>query len=100
VCDLLADLGCTNIRTDSHADKSVAAHKFLVEKLGAKRATFGQSFDLPLLALTDSLALQSEILDVAQSSVAGVLPSLHAATSPLDSGWRTLSDGRKVPVNG
>lgn len=99
VCDLLADLGCTDIRTPFHADKSSAAYRFLVEKLDLKRATFGRSFDLPLLALADSPELQSEILGVEQTALGGVLPSLHASSSSGDGDWRTLWDGRKVPIN-
>lgn len=99
VCDLLADLGCSNIRADSHADKSIAAHAFLVRNLDASRATFGRSFDLPLLALAESRELQSEILRVPAASLEAVLPNVWPARSTGDGDWITLWDGRKVPVN-
>jgi hypothetical protein len=43
-------------------DSSNEIHQLLVEVLGKERATFGKTFDLPLLILTDDQKLQRDII--------------------------------------
>jgi hypothetical protein len=62
VCRLLEDLGCESLRTLPLADRSSEIHRFLVVHLDSERATFGQAFDLPLLALAEDPELQDRLL--------------------------------------
>lgn len=62
VCDLLEALGCVHLRALPTTDRSSAIHAFLVDNIGAEQATFGLTFDLPLLALADNPDLQGELL--------------------------------------
>ncbi|MCG3777273.1 MAG: hypothetical protein JW395_4151 [Nitrospira sp.] len=59
---LLVALGSSLEIDRAHYRQSEEIHKFLVEHLGPERATFGGSFDLPLLALSDDPDLQMEFL--------------------------------------
>ena len=66
----------------------------VVDHLGAERATFDRSFDLPLLALADDPDLQDELLGHA-------LPSEDDGNATrADEGWRTLEDGRRIKLYG
>jgi hypothetical protein len=62
VCSLLDRLAPLEIRALPPIERSVAIHRFLVAQLGDSRATFSESFDLPLLALADSADLQQSLL--------------------------------------
>jgi hypothetical protein len=62
VCRLLEDLGCSPLATVPFAERSSEIHRFLVSHLDAERATFGQTFDLPLLALAEDPDLQDRLL--------------------------------------
>jgi hypothetical protein len=62
VCALLDKLATLNIRKLPSKERSSAIYRLLSELIGAERATFGGSFDLPLLALADSPELQEALL--------------------------------------
>jgi hypothetical protein len=54
-------MGC-EIDGGADLDNSIAIHQFLQEHLGDEEATFGGSFDLPILALAEDAELQRELL--------------------------------------
>ena len=58
VCAFLKVIGCDEVEGASMNERSGVIHKFLIAHLGPERATFGRSFDLPLLALSEDEELQ------------------------------------------
>ena len=60
---LLGNLGCQGLESLRHKkDRSPIIYRFLKKHLKEERATFGRSFDLPLLALNDDPELRKELL--------------------------------------
>ncbi len=63
VRELLSKLGCHEIEYANTPEmRSKEIHRFLSNHLGKERATFNNSFDLPLLMIAKSQALQAELL--------------------------------------
>lgn len=54
VCNLIAKLGAPQLINLNHEEKSIIIHKFLEEHLGQERATFDQSFDIPLQLIAEN----------------------------------------------
>lgn len=87
-----------------HGDASPAIHAYLSHHLGAERATFHGDFDLPLYILAGSAERDVEIEALQRELLGGVLriseteridwPRSH------DGEWRTLPDGRRIPIRG
>lgn len=61
VLSVLEKLGC-NMRSAPPPDQSQQIYRFLEQHLGPERATFGRTFDLPLLALAGDPRLQQDLL--------------------------------------
>jgi hypothetical protein len=60
VRDILSRLGCKDLdATKCPEARSKAIHEFLCDHLGPKKATFNNSFDLPLLAVAKNASLQA-----------------------------------------
>jgi hypothetical protein len=60
----LRQLGCPGLDDDRpRPEMSRSIHDFLSEHLGAERAGFGRSFDIPLLLLAENPELQSTVLN-------------------------------------
>ena len=93
VCEVLEAIGCPDLRSLPATIRSTAIHKFLVENMEEGRATFGLSFDLPLLALDEDVELQRELCG------RPLLPEDNGTDSASqDEGWRTLPDGRRIKL--
>jgi hypothetical protein len=59
----LHQLGCPGLEDDqARPEMSRDVHRFLIGHLGAERAAFGRSFDIPLLLLAEDRELQSRVL--------------------------------------
>ena len=61
VCGQIEMLGGPSFETLLSEQKSTAIYDFLVTHLGKERATFAESFDLPLLACADDAELQNYV---------------------------------------
>ena len=93
VCEVLEAIGCPDLRSLPATIRSSAIHKFLVENMEEGRATFGLSFDLPLLALDEDVELQRKLCG------RPLLPEDNGtASASQDEGWRTLPDGRRIKL--
>jgi sarcosine oxidase delta subunit len=93
VCEVLEALGCPDLRSLPATIRSSAIHKFLVENMEEGRATFGLTFDLPLLALGEDVDLQRKLCG------RPLLTEDNGTSSAgHDEGWRTLPDGRRIKL--
>jgi hypothetical protein len=92
VCALLKVLGCDEVEGASMNERSGVIHKFLIAHLGPERATFGRSFDLPLLALSEDEELQQTFCGRTFAADG------DGYSSSQDGRWVTLWDGRKVLI--
>lgn len=94
VCEILEAIGCPDLRSLPATIRSSAVHKFLVENMEEGRATFGLSFDLPLLALDEDVELQRKLCG------RPLLPEDNGtASASVDGNWVTLWDGRRVKIS-
>jgi len=99
VRNIMKRLGCEGLdeRSGTKTNQSMTIHEFLVEHLGEDRATFNNSFDLPLLAVADGKA---PMWDLPLTNGTGERHDLYSRVSFKNSGeWVTLPDGRKVPLS-
>jgi hypothetical protein len=102
VRNLMNRLGCKGLdeRSGAKTNQSVTIYNFLVENLGEQKATFENSFDLPLLVVAEGKAPDLELDLPVFSEGMGSVSGMGYTGSSRDSGeWVTLSDGRKVPLS-
>ncbi len=93
-------MGCEGLDEQfrTKADISTTIHDFLVNHIGAEKAIFNSSFDLPFLAVADA---QAPIWDLPPLfNGADTSFGRHSTGSSDHYGdWRTLPDGRKFPIS-
>lgn len=64
VRDTMADFGCL-LDNDSNPEQSTLIYRFIAEHLGDDKASFGNSFDLPLQALYEDSELRRHVFEEA-----------------------------------
>jgi hypothetical protein len=62
VCDLLRDMGCAELDPYASLDNSSRIFNYISQHMDAKKVSFDNAWDIPLLIVAEDWALQQSLL--------------------------------------